>query len=110
MYKKDEIKSLIDHATEAATVSIRNLQNSFRTADSKSNTRLIEEALGCVEIVTKSVLIPRENLLRNFFENILGLDLIAESIIHQVLQSNTPESWIMLCTLNASVFGATGYS
>ena len=96
--KKQEIKTEIDHAIEAATSSIRNLQNDLcKVEDSETSTRLIEEALACVETVTKSVLIPRENLLREFFDCILDLEPIAESIITQVLEFDTPEMWITFC-------------
>jgi len=96
--KKEETKTEIDHAIEAATSSIRNLQNDLcKVDDAKTNTRLIEEALACVETLTKSVLIPRENLLREFFDCILDLEAIAESIINQVLEFDTPELWITFC-------------
>jgi len=90
----------IEDAIEAAILSIRNLHNSFPSStDSKNKISLIEEALDCVEKVTTCINIPGEKLLRRFFEQILDLDRVAESVIQQTIQSNATESWIMLCTL-----------
>ena len=72
------------------------MKNYSRVSDDNSNTKYIDKALECVEHVTKSVQIPRESLLRDFFECILGLDQIAELIIDRVLQSSTPQSWSAL--------------
>jgi hypothetical protein len=97
--KKDERKQIED-AIEACTSSIRNLQNTFLLSpDSNSKIGLLQEALDCVEILTKLFSIPSEKLLRDFFVLIIDLDGVAESIIHQAIQSDTSESWIMLVTL-----------
>jgi hypothetical protein len=98
-YNSEKTKNNIDEATESATASIRNLMKKYSTiSDCNSNIKHIEEALDRIECVTKSVLIPRENVLRDFFECILGLDPIAESVIDRVIQSSTQESWVTLCT------------
>ena len=97
--KKDERKQTED-AIEACTSSIRNLQNTFlSTPDSNSKIGLIQEALNCVEVLTKLYNIPSEKLLRDFFVLIIDLDGVAESIIREAIQSDTSESWIMLVTL-----------
>ena len=96
--KSDETKAM-EQAFETATSQFKNLQNNFHSLNDSSITELMQDALDCVEIVTKLVLIPSEYLLRDFFECILGLDWITESIIQKFLQSDTTESWVMLYTL-----------
>jgi hypothetical protein len=97
-YNSEKTKNSIDEATESATASIRNLIKKYSTISGcNSNIKHIEEALDRVECVTKSVLIPRENVLRDFFECVLGLDQIAESVVDRAVQSSTQESWATLC-------------
>ena len=92
-------KSDIDQATESATASIRNLTKKYSTfLDHDPDIKDIEEALDHVKFVTDSVLIPRESVLRDFFECVLGLDRVVESIVDRAVQSNTPESWVVLST------------
>ena len=96
----DKEKSDIDQATESATESIRNLTKNYSTVlDDNTDIKQIGETLGRVELVTKSVLIPSESVLRAFFECVLGLDSIAELVIDRVVKSSTPESWIALSTV-----------
>ena len=94
----DKSKINIDQATESATESIRNLTEKYSLFDENANIKLVEKALANLELVTKSVLIPSETILRDFFKGILGLTPIAQSVIGRVTQCSKPESWVTLCT------------
>eukprot|EP00535_Pseudo-nitzschia_heimii_P002040 CAMPEP_0197181264 /NCGR_PEP_ID=MMETSP1423-20130617/5604_1 /TAXON_ID=476441 /ORGANISM="Pseudo-nitzschia heimii, Strain UNC1101" /LENGTH=178 /DNA_ID=CAMNT_0042631487 /DNA_START=5 /DNA_END=541 /DNA_ORIENTATION=- len=92
-------KTTIDDGIKLATSSIRSLLKHYSAGtDCISDIKCIQEALDRVDFVAKSVLIPRENVLRDFFECILGLDPIVESTVDLAIDSNTTESWVVLCT------------
>jgi len=95
----ENTKTDIDQETESATASIRNLMKNYsKVSDCDSNIKYIEEALDRVMMVTKSVLIPSEIVLRDFFECVIGLDPIAELVVDRAVQYRTTKSWVALCS------------
>jgi hypothetical protein len=94
----ENTKTDVDQETESAAASIRNLMKNYsKVSDCDSNIKYIEEALDRVMLVTKSVLIPSEIVLRDFFECVIGLDPIAELVVDRAVKYRTTKSWVALC-------------
>jgi hypothetical protein len=111
--RKDTTPLLHDEWVVNATQSLTHLRQSFSVGSPAKNLELVIEASRLVEMVAESALIPSNDLLRDFFVSVIGLQSVAELARKEAIQHRSEESWetflsfLLLVSLlsRVSVFG-----